>query len=75
MLVSAVSASSFQTVFNTRIKKEENSKDLKDTNINVSDKASDNKAGANKINIFDSINEWKYFCHEQILQGKMDIIA
>ena len=29
-----------------------------------------------KLNeIYDSINEWKNFCHEQILGGKLDIIA
>ena len=25
--------------------------------------------------IFDSINEWKGFCHRQISKGKLDIIA
>lgn len=25
--------------------------------------------------IFDSINEWKIFCHKQIANGKLDIIA
>lgn len=71
MLVSAVSASSFQTVFNTGIKglKEQSdaaSKGLSDTPDNTQ---------KDSPSIFDSINEWKYFCHEQILQGKLDIIA
>ena len=26
-------------------------------------------------NVFDSINQWKAFCHRQILGGKLDIIA
>ena len=25
--------------------------------------------------LFDSINEWKYFCHKQISKGNFDIIA
>jgi len=25
--------------------------------------------------VYDDINMWKHFCHEQILQGKLDIIA
>ena len=25
--------------------------------------------------VFDSINQWKAFCHRQILGGKLDIIA
>lgn len=26
-------------------------------------------------NVFDSINQWKAFCHRQILGGKLDVIA
>lgn len=29
----------------------------------------------NKNNVFDSINQWKAFCHRQILGGKLDVIA
>lgn len=29
----------------------------------------------NNKNVFDSINQWKAFCHRQILGGKLDIIA
>lgn len=25
--------------------------------------------------LYNSINKWKYFCHEQILGGKLNIIA
>ena len=25
--------------------------------------------------VYDNINEWKNFCHKQILSGKLDIIA
>ena len=65
MLVSAVSSNSLKTVFNTRIK----------TNENVIINETPDKTLEEKSSIFDSINEWKTFCHEQILQGKLDIIA
>ena len=30
----------------------------------------------NKIpQLYDAINEWKYFCHKQIANGKLDVIA
>lgn len=71
MLVSAVSANNIQTVFSTRIKNQDSAmkeafKVVSETPENVTEE---------KNSIFDSINEWKYFCHEQILKGKMDIIA
>lgn len=25
--------------------------------------------------LYDSINEWKFFCHKQIVKGNLDIIA
>lgn len=25
--------------------------------------------------LYDSINEWKYFCHKQIVNGNLDVIA
>ena len=28
-----------------------------------------------KLALYDSINEWKNFCHNRILKGKLDIIA
>ena len=28
-----------------------------------------------KLNLYNSINEWKEFCHKQILDGKLDVIA
>ncbi len=71
MLVSAVSANNIQTVFSTGIKSQDSVGNktyniLKETPENIEE---------NKASLFDSINEWKYFCHEQILKGKLDIIA
>ena len=68
MLVSAVSRNSIQTVFSTRIKAQE--KVAKSFLNETPDKPMEDNGS-----IFDSINEWKSFCHEQILQGKLDIIA
>ena len=73
MLVSAVSASSFKTVFNTRIKNNDN-KNIADTASVVLNNTPEN-TNTDSVNIFDPINEWKNFCHKQILQGKLDIIA
>lgn len=28
-----------------------------------------------KLGLYESINEWKEFCHKQILNGKLDVIA
>ena len=74
MLVSAVSASSLKTVFNTGIKKQikDNSNDNAFVYFNDSP---GNITVENQMKIFESINEWKNFCHNQIEQGKFDIIA
>ena len=73
MRVSAVTLSSQQTFLNTKInsrKADKNqalaSKSLKNiskTNIKDNEK------------LYASINEWKYFCHQQIEKGKLNIIA
>ena len=77
MLISAISASVVAP--NTKVypcakvnKKCENSAD---TSFN-STQPTQKKIQDKKLNeIYDSINEWKNFCHEQILGGKLDIIA
>lgn len=73
MLVSAVSANSFQT-----IKKKVNSKGVDNyTEIfnNSLNPIAKTLVRNDKAELFDSINEWKYFCHAQIAKGKLDIIA
>lgn len=73
MQVSAVSANSSKTVFNTKANKagEENI-GISFSNLETSTK--NNKVDSRK-DLFNSINEWKYFCHSQIEKGYLDIIA
>lgn len=73
MLVSAISSSSYKTVFNTRVsnRNEENNTEITTTTQKIYSK---NIANDSKKELFDSINEWKYFCHSQIEKGNFDII-
>lgn len=72
MLVSAISYNSCQTVFNTGAKAKSGDcfVDTVFNSLNSRKSVSDKQ---NKL--FDSINEWKNFCHSQIEQGKLDIIV
>ena len=76
MLVSAVSANYFQ------------SKKIADKTINKNEKPVENndmafnstpnkikKTSIEKLSLYNSINEWKDFCHKQILAGNLDVIA
>lgn len=67
MLVSSVSLTDSKTVFNTRTKSSEPSNSISNTPNNlITEKQS---------KLFDSINEWKFFCHAQIEKGNFDIIV
>ena len=72
MLVSAISANN-NTFFNTRV----NSRGGEAyTETALSFLNSNSQSTSNKQSkLFDSINEWKNFCHKQIEQGKFDVIA
>ena len=74
MQVSAVSANSSKTVFNTKANNRAG-----DENTGISFSNLDSFSKNNKINdrnkLFDSINEWKYFCHSQIEKGNLDVIV
>ena len=72
MLVSAITSNSCQTVFNTN-SKVKNTECYTDTAFNSLNSRKNVSEKQNRL--FDSINEWKYFCHHQIEQGKFDIIA
>ena len=74
MLVSAVSANSFQTIYKKKVNRKgvENYIETLNSSINSLPK---NPVKNNRAELFDSINEWKYFCHAQIASGKLDIIA
>ena len=79
MLVSAVSANYFQSKKNinkTAVAKKDklvdNTNEMAFNSIpNKSKKATNN----DKLKIYNSINEWKDFCHKQILKGNLDVIA
>lgn len=72
MLVSAISSNSCQTVSNAT-NKAKNTDCHTDTAFNSLN--SRKLVNEKQNNLFDSINEWKNFCHSQIEKGKFDIIA
>ena len=71
MLVSAISLSSSQTVFNTRSFNYDNA----EITSNYSSQYYKQNTTNNREKLFDLINEWKFFCHSQIEKGYFDIIA
>ena len=75
MIVSAVSVNKIQT---SKFGKSLNSKndisaDLSPIKTKAYPKMSQSNDEEQKM--FDAINEWKNFCHQQILNGKLDVIA
>ena len=49
---------------------------IEDTSFNSLTPSTSKPAPADKLPIvFDSINQWKNFCHHRILGGKLNIIA
>ena len=70
MLVSAISSNN--TVFNTRINSR-GGDSYTETALNYLNLKDEPETQRNEL--FNSINEWKSFCHEQIENGKLDIIA
>ena len=74
MQVSAVTANSSHTVFNTRA----NSRTLDGCEVAILKKGCLNSdrfsSKDNRSELFDSINEWKNFCHAQIEKGNFDVI-
>ena len=74
MQVSAVSSNSSKTVFNTTAN---NRTGDENTGISFSnlDSSSKNDKIDNRSKLFESINEWKNFCHSQIEKGYLDVIV
>ncbi len=72
MLVSAISSNSCQSVLDStnKVKNADYYTDTVFNSLNSRRVLSDKQS-----KVFDSINEWKYFCHSQIEKGKFDIIA
>ena len=73
MRVSAVTLSSQQTFFNTKINSRKANKNQSLTSKSLKTTSKTNLKDYEKL--YDSINEWKYFCHQQIEKGKLNIIA
>jgi hypothetical protein len=79
MLVSAVSANHFQasrivdkdTVIATIVNTEDTAKKAFNSS-NISQKG---LGKAERLSLYESINEWKDFCHKQIMNGKLDVVV
>ena len=72
MLVSAVSLTNCQTIFSN-----DNKPKINDYYADTAFNSLNSKKIINErqSKVFDSINEWKNFCHQQIEQGKLDVIV
>lgn len=73
MQVSAVSANTTKAVLNTKVNSRgsEYYIEFALNNLNSYPKNESN----NKSNLYDSITEWKNFCHAQIEKNNLDIMA
>ena len=74
MLVSAISANDNTTLLtriNSRGGENSNNTETTLTFLNSTNQRTDTKLNR----VYDAINLWKNFCHRQIEQGKIDIIA
>ena len=74
MQVSAVSAKSTTMVFNTKANSHY-CDGVSETFSNYINTKSKTISSKKQDEIYDSINEWKNFCHSQIEKGYFDIIA
>ncbi len=78
MLVSAVSANYFQskkTAEKTTVNKKEKPVDNAGDMVFNSTPNKTKKASIEQLSLYNSINEWKDFCHKQIINGNLDVIA
>ena len=77
MLVSAISANCYNLAIHKSPEKVKNDKkaDKKQSDKAFNSLPSNTDNEKNLAEIYKSINEWKEFCHQQILAGKLDIIA
>ena len=72
MQVSAISMNYYRAYYNQKINSRGND-NIESSKPNTSTPVQ--KSNDNKEKLFESINEWKNFCHKQIEQGRLDIIA
>lgn len=76
MLVSAISANHYNMVTNKRpIIDNRNINNKKIVETSYQDIITETNKNLNTDEIYKSINEWKKFCHHQIMDGKLNIIA
>lgn len=76
MLVSAISANGYNIAIHKNPNKTQSDKKAdKKTDTAFNSLTSNTNSEKNLAEIYKSINEWKDFCHQQILDGKLDIIA
>ena len=78
MLVSAVSANYFQSkkiAESKAVTKKEKPVDNANDMAFNSTPNKIKKTSIEKLSRYNSINEWKDFCHKQILAGNLDVIA
>ena len=76
MLVSTISVNGYNIAVQNNPNKAQNDKTTdKKTDTAFNSLTSDTNSEKNLAEIYKSINEWKDFCHQQILDGKLDIIA
>ena len=79
MLVSAITENCYQTLKSTGFPNKSVNKNKKegitDTAFNSLSSQSKHAVNDDKARIYGSINEWKDFCHKQIMNGKLDVIA
>ena len=79
MQVSAVSANHFlsnKKIGSTLPSRKDSQKDVnRDPVFNSYNTTPKRCTSIEKLGLYDSINEWKDFCHKQILSGNFDVIA
>lgn len=75
MQVSTVSTNSVKNVFNTRANSRSVDNHTETSKSYINPLQNKNSKTNDRNKLFESINEWKYFCHEQIEKGNLDIIA
>ncbi|MBE7711858.1 MAG: hypothetical protein E7Z92_06955 [Cyanobacteria bacterium SIG31] len=78
MLVSAVSANQFQSKkiadnLNKNKQVLSENTELIFNSLPIAEKGK--SINSEKLSLYSSINEWKEFCHKQILNGKLDVIV
>ena len=76
MLISAISANGYNIAIHENPNKTQSDKKTdKKADTAFNSLTSNTNSEKNLAEIYKSINEWKDFCHQQILDGKLYIIA